>query len=193
MSDSLENLKPLLADALRSMDRQVWMGRLWAIVNRARASGFSEGIDRAQMADNDSLYVPGELHCPKCGFTLHKRVINAETAQVGVDPTLADCIEACPNDGGPMERTTWKMVAISNGEAAERFAKESYPMRLINRLRDGDGEGDSVEILCDNPEGDGANNCAVVCCGDWTGWQDRRFQGISLTVALEAAAGARSR
>jgi hypothetical protein len=58
-NDSLQNLWPLLADALRSMDRQAWMGRLWAIVNQAHSSGFSEGMISAQKADDEAR--PGDI------------------------------------------------------------------------------------------------------------------------------------
>lgn len=49
-------------------------------------------------------------------------------------------------------------------------------------------EGDSVEILCDNPEGDPNN--AIVCCGEWTSWIDKRFGGESLLRCLELAVDA---
>lgn len=58
-------------------------------------------------------------------------------------------------------------------------------IRLIDLLRS--QEGDSVTILCDNPDFNmGANN-AVECNGDWTGWKDQRFEGESLLDALSAA------
>lgn len=50
-------------------------------------------------------------------------------------------------------------------------------------------EGDSVTILCDNPEG--PPNNAVECCGAWTDWSDRRFHGETLLGALRAAVEAR--
>jgi len=46
-------------------------------------------------------------------------------------------------------------------------------------------EGNTVTILCDNPEG--TPNSAVECCGDWTDWQQRRFTGDTVFRALEAA------
>ena len=39
-------------------------------------------------------------------------------------------------------------------------------VRLIQLLRA--DEGDSVTLLCDNPDFNGQPNCAVVCNGDWT-------------------------
>lgn len=58
--------------------------------------------------------------------------------------------------------------------------------RLIDLLRS--QEGDSVTILCDNPEPcTEAENNAVICNGDWTDWEDRRFSGVSLLDALSAA------
>ena len=51
-------------------------------------------------------------------------------------------------------------------------------------------EGDCVTILCDNPDFHGPNN-AVVCCGGWTDWEDRRFSGDTLLEALQAAVAAK--
>jgi hypothetical protein len=48
-------------------------------------------------------------------------------------------------------------------------------------------EGDSVTILCDNPDFNGQPNCAIECNGYWTNWQDRRFGGDTIEVALELA------
>lgn len=56
---------------------------------------------------------------------------------------------------------------------------------LINELRN--GEGDSVFIPCDNPEGEGIDNIFVEVNGDWTGWQDVKFYGHDLLEALNSA------
>ncbi len=44
-------------------------------------------------------------------------------------------------------------------------------------------EGDSVTVLCDNPDGPNA----IDCCGDWTGYEDKRFEGVSTLDALNRA------
>lgn len=49
-------------------------------------------------------------------------------------------------------------------------------------------EGNSVTILCPNPEGD--PNRAIVCNGDWTGWSDVRFGGKTLLDCLTSATAA---
>lgn len=60
----------------------------------------------------------------------------------------------------------------------------------INILRQ--DEGSSVIILCDNPDYNGLPNNAILCCGDWTDWEERRFAADSLLgcfdLALEAYA-----
>lgn len=61
-------------------------------------------------------------------------------------------------------------------------------MSCIHALRA--DEGDSVTILCDNPEG--PPNNAVECCGAWTEWNDLRFDGETLLDALRAASVARN-
>lgn len=52
-------------------------------------------------------------------------------------------------------------------------------------------EGDSVEILCDNPEG--PPNNAVVIRAWWTEWEEQRFEGSTLAEALHRANLARMR
>lgn len=37
------------------------------------------------------------------------------------------------------------------------------------------GEGNAVTTICANPDFNGQPNHAIDCCGDWTGWQERRF------------------
>ena len=53
-------------------------------------------------------------------------------------------------------------------------------------------EGDSVTLLCDNPDPASPDqNNAIECNGDWTDWKDRRFQGESLDAAVRAAVEAK--
>ena len=58
-------------------------------------------------------------------------------------------------------------------------------VRLIELLRA--DEGDSVTILCDNPDFNGQPNCAIECCGDWTGWLHKRFAADTLLDTLSMA------
>lgn len=55
---------------------------------------------------------------------------------------------------------------------------------LIDALRA--GEGDSVTIFCDNADFEGPDN-AVEVSGQWTEWEDRRFEGATLNQALTKA------
>lgn len=55
---------------------------------------------------------------------------------------------------------------------------------LIDALRA--GEGDSVTIFCDNADFGGPDN-AVEVSGQWTEWEDRRFEGATLNQALTKA------
>lgn len=61
---------------------------------------------------------------------------------------------------------------------------------LLYYLRE--GEGDSITLLCDNPDFNGQPNNAVECCGAWTDWKDRRFTGDSLVGAVRTAAVAKA-
>ncbi|CDO37634.1 hypothetical protein [Novosphingobium sp. KN65.2] len=44
--------------------------------------------------------------------------------------------------------------------------------RLIERLTD--GEGDTVNVLCPNPDFNGQPNYAIECNGAWTDWIEMR-------------------
>lgn len=57
--------------------------------------------------------------------------------------------------------------------------------QFCNELRADEGSG--VELLCDNPDFNGQPNNAVVCCGDWTGWDEQRFTGDTIVEALRNA------
>ncbi|RWH31606.1 hypothetical protein [Mesorhizobium sp.] len=70
-------------------------------------------------------------------------------------------------------------------KANNRFEQDGRNWRIIQDLRA--GEGSSVEILCDNPDFNGQPNNAVICCGEWTDWQEIRFTGDSIDDALGAA------
>lgn len=72
--------------------------------------------------------------------------------------------------------------------AVLEMERQLAEMSCINTLRA--DEGDSVMILCDNPEGHPNN--AVECCGLWTEWEDRRFTGETLLAALKAAVATRA-
>lgn len=59
-------------------------------------------------------------------------------------------------------------------------------MRMIEELRA--DEGNAVTILCNDPEANTTmEQCAVECCGHWTGFNDLRFYGESVTQALAHA------
>lgn len=60
----------------------------------------------------------------------------------------------------------------------------------INYLRA--DEGDTVSLLCDNPDFSGQPSNAVECNGGWTDWTDKRFNGDSLFAALNNAALAKA-
>lgn len=52
-------------------------------------------------------------------------------------------------------------------------------------------EGDSITILCDNPEADSAETQAVVeACGGYTGYQPHRYYGRTWEEAVHKAANA---
>jgi hypothetical protein len=66
---------------------------------------------------------------------------------------------------------------------------ESATVRYINHLRG--HEGDSVTILCDNPDFNGQPNCAILCNGEWTDYDDLRFAGETVLQCLARACEAK--
>jgi len=61
-----------------------------------------------------------------------------------------------------------------------------FCMLLIEELRA--DEGNSVTILCPNPEPENREESeAVECLGEWTAWEEQRFSGATLKECLESA------
>ena len=70
------------------------------------------------------------------------------------------------------------MPRISDEEAIEIW-------RAIEIMTD--GEGNSVNVLCPNPDFNGQPAYAIECCGDWTGWADKRFASDSQVECFRIA------
>lgn len=71
-------------------------------------------------------------------------------------------------------------------EPAARSTRDVEAIRIlyaIDLLRD--DEGNSVEIMCPNP--DGPPHQAIEVTAIWTDWQPRRFTGDTLLDALDSA------
>lgn len=86
------------------------------------------------------------------------------------------------------------MWRVSYREAYEELAADQNSevwasMAIINRLVE--DEGASLTILCENPEGNGADNHAVEVCDGWTDYEYRRFYGHTRFDALCKAEDAR--
>jgi len=96
--------------------------------------------------------------------------------------------EAALNQGDtPPTKTPALNLTPEEMSELDALQRPSIPT-MISALRV--DEGDSITLLCDNPEG--PPNNAVECCGEWTGWQARRFEGETLDAAIQAAFDARA-
>ena len=77
-----------------------------------------------------------------------------------------------------------KLAAAEKEAALRSDMIDSDCMAAINTLRM--SEGNSVTLICDNPDFGGPNN-AIECSGDWTNWQTKRFTGDRLLTSLQSA------
>ena len=95
----------------------------------------------------------------------------------------ADIIVSNDDEAKAVEAARRQLVddGVLKGDTATVLA-------MINDLRA--DEGDSIEILCDNPEGP-PNNAVRVSAG-WTNYDFERFEGDTLEAALTAACFAKA-
>jgi hypothetical protein len=98
-------------------------------------------------------------------------------------------------DGGVFAGTTPRNMVLSGGDLdravddamGQQVVPPLDPWDMIERLRR--EEGHTVTLLCDNPDFEGPG-AAVLCCGAWTLWNDRRFTGDTVIEALKVAVAA---
>jgi len=128
------------------------------------------------------------LPCPFCGG----EPIIRSSDWIGLDTVWCpndDCSAAVETTGTPEEAiakwNTRSTPSASAGPQAEAVDEDWNIRKYIDFLRA--DEGDSVTLLCDNPDFNGQPNCAIECNGYWTNWQDRRFAADTLQGALELA------
>jgi hypothetical protein len=155
--------------------------RALAMHPSANAWNLGEALDEIARLAAD-VYVPGSWFCPRCGFSLTRSVIYAESGSIGIDHRHPD---PCPNDGTSLEPATWKRDAM---QMAERMP-DANCMQLINELRQ--NEGATVTLCSDNADFNGLPNCLIEVNDHWTGWLPRQFRADRLIQALHAAVAAR--
>jgi hypothetical protein len=128
--------------------------------------------------------VPGLWRCAKCGFELSTMNLNVNAGTVTMRDEPGD---KCPNDGSPMWRVSYREAYEQLAELAnsERFASITVIERLV------ESEGASVTLLCQNPDGAGPDDHAILVNDDWTNYEDRRFYGPTRFDALCKAEDAR--
>lgn len=90
---------------------------------------------------------------------------------------LRRTLRACAHDGNYYQAAA---------DEIDRLERQLQAMRNIETLRA--EEGDTVTILCDNPDFNGQPQNAIECNGSWTDWKDLRIAGDSVAACLSAAA-----
>lgn len=73
----------------------------------------------------------------------------------------------------------------------QSLKRAQYQVRceMIDALRA--AEGSQVTISCDNPEGEGPDNCCIGVIDDWTDWENVDFRGPTVGACLRDAMAAR--
>lgn len=164
-----------------------------------RAEAQLEGLKRALEADraiveaaHDLVMKPGGLRMTPSGTYIvekadksdpHYRLCAAFEARAALASLPQKDQGASTRKTMTMNLTPEEMVELEKLASAE----PQGVWQLISALRA--DEGDTVSLLCDNPEG--PPNNAIECNGAWTNWVDQRFEGETLTAALLAAYRAR--
>lgn len=94
--------------------------------------------------------------------------------------------------GYPRRAKSWLCEAIEEDVGCGPHSMARF-LDAISYLRM--EEGDHFEILCQNPNGVGPDNEAIICYGAWTGWRQEglRFEGSTLFEAIWKARNARER
>ncbi|AZO29304.1 hypothetical protein [Mesorhizobium sp. M1B.F.Ca.ET.045.04.1.1] len=70
-------------------------------------------------------------------------------------------------------------------EANNRYQQAGRNWTMLERFRE--GEGNSITLVCDNPDFNGQANSKVIVCADWTEFQEREFTGDTITQAIANA------
>lgn len=166
-----EDHSPLPADDLWWGTRRIYGTDTYSLTVEDRAALYSpvpEGFALVPVEGMGSLAPPYPV--PE-GFAL---VPVEATAAFSFEVQLAERLD------DPEWRAKWK----SDEDGLRSF------QTMLNALRA--DEGDSITLLCDNPDFNGMPNNAVECNGAWTNWKDHRFTGDSLLLAVRAAYQART-
>jgi hypothetical protein len=160
------------------------------------------------MSDGDIAMTPTnpkapEIHAPtveRCAevlddqATFHRKAGALYKAQRSTNDkdnefaiTQATLAHECEQLAAAIRSLAARTANASQPAPVEIEALEAW--RLVESLRS--PEGASVELVCNNPDSNGQPNSKVLCCDDWTKWQQETFTGDTIIEALQAAVKAR--
>lgn len=140
------------------------------LVERLRADGWMVAVH------NDYRF-KGQHHT----FWLFTR---GDHAIKGEGTSDDEALEVCVREAKRIDEAAAEITRLQS-ELDAKGKRELKVLNLIDKLRE--PEGHSVTLFCDNPDFNGQPNCAIEVCGDWTGWEDKRFPGDTVLEALEKA------
>lgn len=118
---------------------------------------------------------------------------NSDWERLG-PPIAAAIVKSLNESAECRDHHLWRIAELErlNLEAQHRIADLIVAVGDIEQCRC--VEGDSITIICDNPEADDIEKqSAVEACGGYTDYQPQRFYGKTWTDALREAAKASQR
>lgn len=94
----------------------------------------------------DIAYIRGSWDCPKCGFVLTKRSINAETGDIGTTEKDRQS-EQCPNDGEWMVPSTYKNWLEQIQKVTDELMFMRHRLRELIKKTKEDGLAEDIQFF----------------------------------------------
>lgn len=183
-----------VCQAVKAVDEESSRQSLSALLAQpqARAWGWDYEICTGCSASLTAADIKAGGHvscCPDRRMVTVRDLVDAYDAQRKPQAREDAQPVSCQSCGGEVQGWVCQGCGLTFCERDGRLVAE-HPapdaLRAIEMLRA--SEGDSVTILCNNPEATDLDDAmAVVCCGQWTDWKDRRFYGRDVSDALSKA------
>lgn len=126
-----------------------------------------------------------EIEHLEAGLLAFMKVVDERTPDDYVAIVKADSADEyrmmCAAVGAAMEAGNKRRVQDLL-EANNRYQQAGRNWAMLERFRE--GEGNSITLVCDNPDFNGQANSKVFVFADWTEFEDRVFTGDTISEAI---------